>query len=143
MPTYPRNLSFEPYSPSLSFDYTPTNIEGQGMDPLVLAGLITGGTSLAGGFLGGLSKAQERRYREKQIAKMLALLKPQGQFYQTPHLAGYDKVLAQALMGNLQERFGEGRMGKWGIDIGSALNVPRQFPGSQNLKQRCGNMGRY
>jgi len=118
-------------------------IGGQGMDPLITAGLIKGGSSLLGGFFGGLGKAQDRKYKEEQIRKMLALLKPKGQFYQTPYLAGYDKVLAQALMGNLEERFGGGMMEKWGIDIGSALNVPSQFPGSQNLKQKYGNIGGY
>lgn len=109
---------------------------GKEKNPLIGASLISGGSSLLGGLLSGLGKAEERRYREGQIAKMLKLLKPKGKFFQTPYLAGYDRVLAQAVLGNLAERFGEGRMGKWGIDIGSALNVPNQFPGADFLRQK-------
>lgn len=145
MPTYPENLSFKPYSPSLSFDYIPANIGGQEMDPLLLGALIKGGTSLLGGLLGGAEKKKDRKYREKRSAEMLRLLKPKQSYYQTPYLKEYDKVLSTAVMANMQKRLGE-MLGGTGLDLQgiiSKMTTPQaqpraqgRFPGEDFLRQR-------
>lgn len=144
MPTYP-NLSFQPYKPSLSFDYAPTNIGSKTKDPLIGASLISGISSLLGGLFAGAEKKKERKYKEADRAKMLRLLKPKQSYYQTPYLKEYDKVLSTAVMANLQKKLG-GMLGGTGLDlqsIVSKMTTPQaqpqaqgRFPGEDFLRQR-------
>ncbi len=60
---------------------------------------------------------QERKYTEEQAGK----IKPMRPFYQTPYLAGYDKVLMQAILANLGEQSGEG-----GLDFSKIMELMGQ-----------------
>lgn len=92
------------------------------MDPVLSASIITAITSLLSGGMGGLAMGQERKYRAKQAEK----IKPEMPFYMTPYLAGYDKVLMQAILGNLGEQLGE-KSGGYGLDFSKILESMGQL----------------
>lgn len=93
------------------------------MEPVLSAAIITAITSLLSGGMGGLAMGQERKYRAGQAEK----IKPEVPFYQTPYLAGYDKVLMQAVLANLGEQSGEG-----GFDFSKIMELMGQS-GQSNL----------
>lgn len=100
------------------------------MNPLLLSGLISGGTSLLQGLLGGLGKKSEakqqfqnwEKMRGRQISDIEKYLKPQQDYYRTPYLPGIDRVMTQAILGNMGSRFGN-TLGKWGIDLTDILGT--------------------
>ncbi len=100
---------------------------GKGMEPVLSAAIITAITSLLSGAMGGAAMGQERKYREGQAEK----IKPKTPFYMTPYLAGYDKVLMQAVLANLGEQSDEG-----GLDFGKIMELMGQSQGSQQVIPR-------
>ena len=103
---------------------------------LVGSALITAISSLLAGGMGGLAMGSERRYKERRGRELEEKLKPRMPFFQTPYLAGYDKILMQAIMGNLMEQLGAGRAGSWGINPAETLSQPQQVPGAKILNDR-------
>jgi len=92
------------------------------MDPILGASIITAITALLSGGMGGAAMGQERKYRAEQAEK----IKPKVPFYQTPYLAGYDKVLMQAILGNLGTQMGDKSEG-YGLDFSKILELMGQM----------------
>jgi len=100
------------------------------VDPTLSASIITAITSLLSGGMGGLAMGQERKYRAGQAEK----IKPKVPFYQTPYLAGYDKVLMQAILGNLGTQMGD-KSGGYGLDFSKILESMGQMGQGQVTPQ--------
>ena len=112
--------------------------------------------SIIGAIASGAEKAKDRKYKEKMQAQAEQKLKPKQSYYQTPYMQGLDRVLTQAIIGNMQERLGD-RASKWGLDIdpirqqmgllpmaaGAANGGARlqsNVPGINTLKARYGDL---
>ena len=121
---------------------------GGGMNPLILMSLIQGGSTLANtlfsGLLSGAGIGEERRYKEGIWKQQQAKTKPSQSYYMTPYLAGYDKILMKAVLGNLAEKGGD----RFGLDLEKiegllGLNRPASSQGSRYAGKYADLVRRY
>lgn len=99
----------------------------------VAAGII----SIIGSLLGGAMKGEEKKNKKSEqkgmINKWKADVKPRLPYYESPYLPTTDKLMMQAVLGNLGKRLGPDELSKWGIDLASlqeGVNNPQKPPGS-------------
>lgn len=106
-----------------------------GMNPLLLMSLIQGGGTLLNtvlsGMMSGAGIGEERKYKEGIWEKKQKLTKPSQPFYMTPYLAGYDKVLMKAVLGNLANK----GQGYEGLDLESIMAMMSGAGGGQQIRQ--------
>jgi len=83
----------------------------------VAAGII----SIIGSLLGGAMKGEEKKNKKSEqkgmINKWKADVKPRLPYYESPYLPTTDKLMMQAVLGNLGKRLGPDELSKWGIDL--------------------------
>jgi len=103
------------------------------MDPILLSGLISGGTSLLSGLLGGAAAKQKMKQEQKMRTwsadQVRNRLMPKTPYYNNPYLPALGDTAMRGVMGNLMQRLGPETAAKWGIDAPDVMktvgaNVP-------------------
>jgi hypothetical protein len=105
-------------SPTYGIDFYNKYLASGGtkmLDPLTLSAIISGGSSLLSGLLGGLGKAHAAK-------KLVNATKPTTPYYETfstlPYLQG---LYQSSLLGALQQELPQSA--KWGIDFNYLLSM--------------------
>ena len=119
------------------------------MDPVTLAAIIGGGSSLIGSIFSGIGKGQERKYatqewnrqRSARIGDVDKYMKPQlPRYSMEKDLPGIDPAFKKIILGRLTDILGNERLSKWGVDPTALLaNIGMQQPSPQT-SSRFGNM---
>ena len=100
---------------------------------ILASGIIGLIGSLLGAGASGKDKQTAKEERRDVVNDWQKKVQPKQPYYESPYLPTTDKLMMQAVLGNLGKRLGPDELSKWGIDLASlqeGVKNPQKPPGS-------------
>ena len=100
---------------------------------ILASGIIGLIGSLLGAGASGKGKQTAKEERRDVVNDWQKKVQPKQPYYESPYLPTTDKLMMQAVLGNLGKRLGPDELSKWGIDLASlqeGVKNPQKPPGS-------------